>query len=100
MSGEVVTIPCGLCGRAFERSGLTKHHCLPKQKGGTQQDVELLCSQCHSMVHATYTNRTLAGRYATLAELREAPELAKYLVWVRKQPATRRTRNAPRRRKL
>jgi 5-methylcytosine-specific restriction endonuclease McrA len=94
------TIPCGLCGRAFARTGLTRHHCLPRQKGGTSEDVELLCSQCHGMVHATYTNRTLAVLYATLDELRQAPELANYLRWVRKQPSSRRTRNAPRRRKL
>jgi hypothetical protein len=94
------TMPCGLCGRAFDRPGLTRHHCLPRQKGGTSEDVELLCSQCHSMVHATYTNRTLASSYSSLAELRQAPELEKYLRWVRKQPSTRRTRNAPRKRKL
>ena len=68
--------------------------------GGTQEDVELLCGQCHGMVHATYTNRTLAASYSTLDVLRRSPELEKYLRWVRKQPATRRTRNAPRRRKL
>jgi hypothetical protein len=97
---ETVTIPCGLCGRAFQRSGLTKHHCLPRSRGGTSSDVELLCSQCHSMVHATYTNRTLASQYASLDELRQAPELEKYIRWVRKQPATRRTRNARRRNRL
>jgi hypothetical protein len=97
---DAPTIPCGLCGRAFARGRLTKHHCLPKEKGGTHDDVELLCSQCHSMVHATYTNRTLAGLYASLAELRRAPELERYVRWVLEQPATRRTRNAPRRRKL
>lgn len=93
-------IPCGLCGRAFERGALTKHHCLPRSKGGTADDVELLCPQCHSMVHTTYTNRTLAGAYPSLAELRRAPELAPYLRWVRKQPASRRSRNAPRRRRI
>ncbi len=97
---QQTSIPCGLCGRAFARAGLTRHHCLPRQKGGTSEDIELLCGQCHSMVHATFTNRTLAQQYASLAELRQAPELEKYLRWVRKQPATRRTRNAPRRRKL
>ena len=38
---------CGLCGRGFARSGLTKHHCLPKSRGGTSDDVELICGQCH-----------------------------------------------------
>jgi hypothetical protein len=52
------------------------------------------------MVHATYTNTTLEKLYPTLAQLRLAPELQKYIRWVRKQPATRRTRNEPRKRKL
>jgi hypothetical protein len=79
---------------------LTRHHCLPKQKGGTSEDVELICGQCHSMVHATYTNNTLAAAYSALAELRQAPELEKYIRWVRKQPASRRKRNHSRRHKI
>ncbi len=92
--------PCSLCGRPFARAALTKHHCLPRQKGGTEEDVELLCSQCHGMVHATYTNVTLAALYPTIKQLRKAPELASYLRWVRKQAPTRRTRNQPRRRRI
>jgi hypothetical protein len=91
---------CSLCDRGFQRRALTEHHCLPREKGGTRDHIALLCSQCHGMVHATYTNGTLAAAYPTIAKLREAPELAPFLRWVRKQPATRRTRNAPRRRKL
>ncbi len=93
-------IPCSLCGRPFDRKQLTKHHCLPRQKGGTQDHVELLCRQCHSMVHATYTNATLANLYPAIEQLRAAPELAGFLRWVRKQPPSRRTRNEPRRRKI
>lgn len=91
---------CSLCARSFERRQLTKHHCRPRQRGGTREDVELLCPQCHGMVHATYTNTTLAAQYATIEELRQAPELVPFLRWVRKQPPTRRKRNRPRRRKL
>src|SRR5437879_3133013 len=93
-------VPCALCGRPFPPADLTKHHCLPREKGGTQDHVELLCRQCHGMVHATYTNATLAALYPTIARLRQAPELAAFLGWVRKQPPTRRKRNKPRRRKL
>src|SRR5437660_9217537 len=97
---ESEPISCSLCGRAFPRAALTKHHCRPRQKGGTVEDVELLCSQCHGMVHATFTNVTLAALYPTIGQLRRAPELASYLRWVRKQPPTRRTRSKPRRRKI
>jgi len=92
--------PCGLCGRGFPTGRLTRHHCRPKSKGGTSDDVSLICSQCHGMIHATYTNATLAAVYPTLAALRQAPELAAFIRWVRKQPATRRTRNRERKRKL
>jgi hypothetical protein len=92
--------PCGLCGRGFSRSDLTKHHCLPKSKGGTSDDVSMICSQCHGMVHATYTNRTLAAAYPSIEELRRAPELAAYIRWARKQPATRKKRNKQRRHRL
>src|SRR5215208_2074679 len=94
------SLTCGLCDRPFDRRRLTKHHCLPRQKGGAAEDVELLCPQCHGMVHATYTNATLAALYPTLAKLREAPELEKYLRWVKKQPPSRRKRNVSRRRKI
>jgi hypothetical protein len=89
-----------LCGRSFDRRQLTKHHCRPREKGGTVEDVELLCPQCHGMVHATYTNATLAALYPTMAQLRKAPELAAFLRWARKQPPSRRKRNLPRRRRI
>ena len=89
--------PCRLCGRGFTRPGLTRHHCKPKAKGGTVADIELVCPQCHTTVHATFTNATLAAVYPTVEALRTAPELAGILKWVRKQPATRRTKTKPRR---
>jgi len=100
MAADRTSLPCSLCGRPFEHSQLTKHHCLPRAEGGTQEDVELLCPQCHGMIHATYTNETLAALYPTIDQLRKAPELRAFLRWVRKQPPTRRKRNLPRRRKL
>lgn len=92
--------PCALCERPFVEKDLTKHHCLPREEGGTVDHVALICRQCHGMVHATFTNATLAVMYPTIAKLREAPELEKYLKWVRKQPPSSRKRNLPRKRKL
>src|SRR2546421_6154071 len=100
MAVDRTPLPCSLCGRPFDRTQLTKHHCRPRAEGGTQEDVELLCPQCHGMVHATYTNETLATLYPTIDQLRKAPELRAFLGWVRKQPPTRRKRNLPRRHKL
>lgn len=92
--------PCSLCGRPFDRPGLTRHHALPKSKGGTADHVELVCRQCHGMVHATFTNATLAAVYPTVEQLQRAPELAGFLKWVRKQDPTSIKRNRERRRKV
>jgi 5-methylcytosine-specific restriction enzyme A len=97
---EETPLPCALCERPFPRRQLTKHHCLPREKGGDAEHVELICAQCHGMVHATYTNETLAKVYPTIEQLRAAPELGPFLRWVRKQPPSRRKRNAPRKRRL
>jgi 5-methylcytosine-specific restriction protein A len=64
------------------------------------EHIELICSQCHGMLHQTFTNETLARVYSTIDTLRRCVELQGYLRWVRKQPASRRTRTAPRRRRL
>ena len=85
-------LACQLCNRPFPRRHLTEHHCKPKEKGGTRDDVELLCSQCHGMVHTTYVNATLAVLYPTIGRLRLAPALQPFLRWVRKQPPSRRRR--------
>ena len=91
---------CRLCDRPFPPDRLTRHHCKPKSKGGTNDDVERVCSQCHGMVHATFTNATLAAVYPTIDQLRAAAELAPFLAWVRKQPPSRKKANKPRRRKV
>ncbi len=93
-------VNCSLCGRLFDERQLTRHHCLPREKGGGQEDVAWLCRQCHGMVHATYTNETLAALYPTIDALRRAPELQAFIRWARKQPPGRHKRNRPRRRKL
>ena len=97
---ERETIECGLCQRSFLERELTRHHCTPRSHGGSHHHIALICRQCHGMVHATYTNATLAGLYPTIGQLRRAPELAGFLRWVRKQPPKRLKRNHPRRRKL
>src|SRR5262245_14614413 len=100
MPREEAIRPCGLCGRGFTRATLTEHHCVPRSRGGTSDDVALICAQCHGMVHATFTNRTLEALYPTIEELRQAPELSAFLRWVRKQPPTRKKHNKERRRKV
>jgi 5-methylcytosine-specific restriction enzyme A len=72
---------CRLCGR--EVNMVSKHHLLPKQKGGKHTETIDLCQPCHSTIHLTFTNQQLARNFRTITDLRQAEALQKYLNWIR-----------------
>jgi len=72
---------CALCEREVTRAN--RHHLIPRSEGGTIT-VDL-CLTCHSTLHQFYTNRTLSKEFSTIEALRQDPEIARYLAWVRKQ---------------
>jgi 5-methylcytosine-specific restriction enzyme A len=72
---------CALCERAV--NSVSKHHLVPKSQGG-RITVEL-CAACHKTLHSFFTNQTLATELHTIESLRQEPEIARYLAWVRKQ---------------
>ncbi len=80
---------CELCERTVSRT--SKHHLVPKQKGGKYGPTIDLCQPCHSTLHHTFSNKELASQYASLAALKEAPALQKYLNWIKKRNIERLT---------
>lgn len=75
---------CALCER--EGTVLTKHHLLPKEKGGTVEHIVFLCEACHRQIHALYTNKELGVRLNTLEKLKEDNRINKYVKFIKKQP--------------
>ncbi|KXZ47559.1 hypothetical protein GPECTOR_34g718 [Gonium pectorale] len=86
---------CAMCGRQMP---LTFHHLIPrdvhdkyKKKGlGTEQlnaGIDI-CRPCHSAIHRTYDNKTLAAHYYTLHRLLASEPLQKFVAWARKQKVT------------
>src|SRR5215471_10613327 len=79
---EASTLRCTLCERVVSR--VNRHHLVPKSEGGGLM-VDL-CLPCHKTLHSFFTNRTLAKNLHSIEALRQVPEIARYLSWVRKQP--------------
>ncbi len=73
---------CELCGRSVMH--ITRHHLIPRTEGG--KDVVDLCIPCHKTLHSFFSNRTLLHELHTIEALRQEPEIARYLEWIRKQP--------------
>ncbi|MBI5669643.1 MAG: HNH endonuclease [Chloroflexi bacterium] len=83
--GQPQTYTCALCERAVRQ--VSKHHIVPKSEGG--RDTIDLCAACHKTLHSFFTNETLANELNTLEALRQDPDVARYLMWVRKQRDSR-----------
>ncbi|WP_455391957.1 hypothetical protein [[Eubacterium] cellulosolvens] len=63
------------------------HHLIPKQKfRGRRFEVTTItiCSRCHKQLHKLYDNYELKKNYCTLAEIKNDPEMQKFVRWIRK----------------
>ncbi len=78
---------CVLCNRPIPKDARSsKHHLVPKLKGGTHMGTVRLHQVCHSAIHARYTEAEIARRLADPAALRDDPELARFIAWVQTKP--------------
>ncbi len=84
--GDEVPI-CGLCGRPIPKDvPQSRHHLVPKLRGGKGGETVLLHQICHKEIHATLTETELARVYNSVEALRGHPHLAKFAAWVAKRP--------------
>ena len=74
---------CELCERKVGR--LTGHHLVPKARGGKHGPQVLLCPTCHRQLHALFSEATLEKDLSTVEALKQHPQVASFLSWMRKQ---------------
>ena len=78
---------CPLCERLIPpEAKSSRHHLTPRLKGGTHLGTVRLHQICHSAIHARFSETEIAGRLADVESLREDPELAAFIAWVRSKP--------------
>jgi hypothetical protein len=78
---------CPLCERPIPAEAKSsRHHLVPRLKGGTHKGTVRLHQICHSAIHARFSEAELATRLADMARLRADPEIAAFVAWVRTKP--------------
>ena len=77
-------VVCPLCDRPIPPSQRDAHHLVPKSRGGVQ--TAWLHRICHRQIHALFSETELARDYHRVDALREHPEMARFLDWVRRKP--------------
>lgn len=80
---------CPLCERPMFHA--SEHHLVPKSRGG--KNTELICSDCHSAIHALFTNRELEKGHNTVEALLADPGFRRALAFIRKQDPRKRHRS-------
>lgn len=78
--------PCPLCGRPLlPGPSIDEHHLVPRTHGG--RETVTLHRICHAKIHAALTEADLRDHFHSIDRLREHPEIATFLRWVRRKPA-------------
>jgi hypothetical protein len=87
MLGIMVTPVCPLCLRPIpDGVPQSRHHFVPKLRGGKGGATVLMHAICHREVHAALSEAELARAYNTPEALRTHPRLARFAAWVAKRP--------------
>lgn len=79
---------CPLCRR--DDCILTDHHLVPKSLGG--RETSSICRDCHRAIHAYYSNKELAIRFGSIANLKKDKKLSGAFGFIGKRDPSRRAR--------
>jgi len=75
---------CPLCGSdMIEGESIDRHHLVPKSRKG--KDAELVHLVCHRKIHSVLSEKQLDASWHTWQRLQEHPDIAQFIIWVRKQ---------------
>ncbi len=80
---------CPLCDRPIPpEARSSRHHLVPRLKGGTHKGTVRLHQICHNAIHARFSEAELADRLADIDSLKADPEIVEFVAWVRTKPPT------------
>jgi hypothetical protein len=90
---------CELCGRVVKK--LDRHHLIPRTRHANRRNkkrfdrqevrdrLAMVCKPCHKTIHAVLSEKELENDYNTLDALRAHPQIARFIAWLRRQPAAK-----------
>lgn len=77
---------CVICKRPLANTKrVSKHHLIPKSRGGKHTDTVLLHNICHQKIHSVFSEKELQREYHTVEKLTEHEEMRKFIKWVKKK---------------
>ncbi len=90
---------CLICGRELGSKNISKHHLIPKSRGGRDGETIMIHNICHQKIHSVFTEKELSENYNTVDKLRASEEISKFIRWVFKKDPSFYQRNRRSRRR-
>jgi hypothetical protein len=84
---------CLICERELGTENISKHHLIPKSRGGKHTDTVLIHNICHQKIHSLFTEKELKEEYHTIDKLTAHEEMQKFIKWVSKKSSNFYQRN-------
>ena len=82
------TVVCPICKRELGDKNISKHHLIPKSKGGKHTETVDVHNICHQKIHSVFTEKELKAHFNTVEKLNAHQEMKKFIKWVaKKDPA-------------
>jgi hypothetical protein len=77
---------CQICNREIPDDLVSSdnHHLIPKSKRG--KDTIKIHKVCHRKIHSIWSENELRDYYHTPERIREYPDMAKFIKWLKKKP--------------
>ena len=75
---------CPICDRITPDCYMEKHHLIPKCRKG--KITELMCCDCHDMIHQLFTEKELERKYFTIESILAVSDIQKWIKWIQKKP--------------
>jgi hypothetical protein len=85
---------CPLCERPIPPDQESRHHLVPRLKGGKHGPVAVMHVICHGKIHSLFSEAELARKFSTVEAWLGHEEIARFVRWVKKRPPEFRSRNA------
>jgi len=76
---------CALRDRPIPSDLCDAHHLIPKSRGG--RETVQMHRACHKQIHALLRETELEQNYFNIQQLREHPNLARFIEWIRTKPS-------------
>lgn len=78
---------CPLCDRPIPADAAqSRHHLVPRLRGGKCGATVLLHAICHKEIHAALSETELARAHSTIEALRMHPRIAAFVRWIANRP--------------